>query len=683
MQRDGKGVVLGCALLVCAGQVFGAAVAQWEFNGNLDSAVGGAALVEEACLPAAAPETEFLTMEINGEEANVVGFSQGTAFRMTHDLGANGGGAYLSNYTLIMDVMFPAERAGFTALWQTNETNTNDGDWFIRDDEAIGISNDYSGVVSNGEWHRLALVIDCATGKFTSYIDGMPVVNNTAVIQVDGRWSLGATALLFGDEDGETSAGWINSVQLCPYIMTADELADLGGAEAAGIPAPSADECVPASAAEDCNANGIKDSCDIEKFGTSHDCDTDGIPDECEIEADPSIDCDKNGVLDACEVAAFDCNGNGVIDACDIARGIEKDCNTNGIPDSCELAIAHWDFNSDLAEAGGGDELVPYATMPAIEPEFEFDNADIDGGTAIVARFTRGTAFQLTHDLGGNGGGMFLNQYTLIMDVQFPDRSLSGGWAVLFQTAVDNSDDGDWFINPDGGIGISGNYGGMAGDGNWHRLALVVDLPKGTYTTYVDGVFAQQNQAMEIDGRFAVKETAFLFADENEENAEGLINSVQLRPYPMSADEIEALGWPTAAGLLAMDCNKNGAPDACDIASGASTDADDNGIPDECERPPEATFKRGDANADGKRDIADAIKVLGYLFGGGATQLGCLDTGDANDDGKIDIADAIKILGHLFASTGPLPEPFDTCAGDPTGADLLDCQVYEPCGTGV
>jgi hypothetical protein len=33
----------------------------------------------------------------------------------------------------------------------------------------------------------------------------------------------------------------------------------------------------------------------------------------------------------------------------------------------------------------------------------------------------------------------------------------------------------------------------------------------------------------------------------------------------------------------AIDCNDNGRLDACDIASGASTDANANGVPDECE----------------------------------------------------------------------------------------------------
>ncbi|HAK95384.1 MAG TPA: hypothetical protein DCM87_10360 [Planctomycetes bacterium] len=95
------------------------------------------------------------------------------------------------------------------------------------------------------------------------------------------------------------------------------------------------------------------------------------------------------------------------------------------------------------------------------------------------------------------------------------------------------------------------------------------------------------------------------------------------------------------------------------------------------------TFRRGDANASGALDIADAISVLGYLFGAAedtskAKVAQCLDAADANDDGATDIADAVKILGHLFADAGPLPAPFGECAADPT-ADKLDCGMFPPC----
>lgn len=92
-------------------------------------------------------------------------------------------------------------------------------------------------------------------------------------------------------------------------------------------------------------------------------------------------------------------------------------------------------------------------------------------------------------------------------------------------------------------------------------------------------------------------------------------------------------------------------------------------------RPPQ--FMRGDANADGEVNIADAVSILSYLFGGGKT-LPCDDAADANNDASLDIADAIKVLGYLFGGSGPLPDPFGTCGADPE-EDALGCESYPPC----
>jgi hypothetical protein len=96
------------------------------------------------------------------------------------------------------------------------------------------------------------------------------------------------------------------------------------------------------------------------------------------------------------------------------------------------------------------------------------------------------------------------------------------------------------------------------------------------------------------------------------------------------------------------------------------------------EEPEEGLFSRGDANADGNLNIADAIFTLSYLFGGGPDP-SCMDTADGNDDGDINIADAITVLGHLFGGTGPLPDPFAACGVDPTPDDGLSCDSYPPC----
>jgi hypothetical protein len=95
--------------------------------------------------------------------------------------------------------------------------------------------------------------------------------------------------------------------------------------------------------------------------------------------------------------------------------------------------------------------------------------------------------------------------------------------------------------------------------------------------------------------------------------------------------------------------------------------------------PGKAPFLRGDANASGDIDIADAVFTLSYLFASG-TDPSCLDAVDANDSGGTDIADPISMLAYLFASAGPLPEPFEVCGVDRTSAnDNLDCASFAPC----
>ena len=96
-------------------------------------------------------------------------------------------------------------------------------------------------------------------------------------------------------------------------------------------------------------------------------------------------------------------------------------------------------------------------------------------------------------------------------------------------------------------------------------------------------------------------------------------------------------------------------------------------------------FVRGEANADNNLDIADAICVLGYLFGSANdsckdTVAQCLDAADANDDGVVNIADPISLLSHLFVPDSPPPlEPFPDCGLDPTDDDGLTCEWFEGC----
>jgi hypothetical protein len=210
-------------------------------------------------------------------------------------------------------------------------------------------------------------------------------------------------------------------------------------------------------------------------------------------------------------------------------------------------AIAQYDFNGNLNSSSGGVALTTGFAAPALSAGVTYSNVTINGSSAQVAYLTRGTYFSMTHGLGANGGGTKLNQYTMIFDVMFPSRPI--GWAVLYQTTTANNDDGEWFVNPSQGLGISSVYGGVVADGTWNRLAVVVDGIAGTLTSFVNGTAVQQVGGPSVDGRWAIGSAVLLFADENQENSEVYVNSVQLRAEAMTTNDITALGGPTAAGI--------------------------------------------------------------------------------------------------------------------------------------
>lgn len=93
---------------------------------------------------------------------------------------------------------------------------------------------------------------------------------------------------------------------------------------------------------------------------------------------------------------------------------------------------------------------------------------------------------------------------------------------------------------------------------------------------------------------------------------------------------------------------------------------------------PEPLFHRGDANGDGRVDIADAIFGLGYLFLGGPKPA-CMDAADSNDTGRFDLSDPIFVLSWAFSGgpAPPAPGP-GACGADPT-EDSLDCSSYASC----
>jgi hypothetical protein len=164
-----------------------------------------------------------------------------------------------------------------------------------------------------------------------------------------------------------------------------------------------------------------------------------------------------------------------------------------------------------------------------------------------------------------NGGGQFLNQYTLIMDVLFPTIP---GFTALLQTTPQNTDDADWFINPQRGMGVAGDYFDPLNrfqNGEWQRVVIVIDTtsPSGgdntIYRVYINGALhniVQRPSGWGRDGRFSLRDVILIFADEDFETAPGWINNLQFRNYTMSDAEVADLGGPSAGDLPSSSASR-------------------------------------------------------------------------------------------------------------------------------
>ena len=88
----------------------------------------------------------------------------------------------------------------------------------------IGFGGVYHGNLAPDAWHRIAFVVDASSGTSANnsvrkFIDGTLVGVNTGISQ-DGTYGLDPTALLFTDNDGETTVGYVNSIQILDTILS-------------------------------------------------------------------------------------------------------------------------------------------------------------------------------------------------------------------------------------------------------------------------------------------------------------------------------------------------------------------------------------------------------------------------------------------------------------------------------
>ncbi len=193
--------------------------------------------------------------------------------------------------------------------------------------------------------------------------------------------------------------------------------------------------------------------------------------------------------------------------------------------------IGWWKFDSasDLtkAETGFGQQLILVGNQTAV------NGPDVGNGATLIGV---GSYYKMNHSIIPSVGNK-VNEYTLQYDFKITEI---GAWRSFFQTAINNSGDGDFFINPNGNIGVAAvGYSEVTVTPNeWYRL--IISVKNGTqFNCYLDGKLFLNGTVQTVNGRFSLENQLLIFADEDGED--GTIHCSELAIWDKALNAAEAL----------------------------------------------------------------------------------------------------------------------------------------------
>lgn len=249
-------IITACAgALCCAGALMAQTnIEQWDFNnGDLSATLGGDPLTyADGSSGATKAGTQFGTTAalglppINGTNADVMAFPI-SGPTMGYDMPVitatgNGGGSLVNDYTIIMDILFPASTLNeVRPLVQTDDgIITPDADLVVDSSGGIGAPpGPYYGNIQPNTWYRIGFSV--TESNIEEYINGVNVGQQNPG-GVDSRFALtpqGYAVLFQNSTTNGAAPGFVSSIQFRDRALNAGEMAALGGPSSAKIPTNS------------------------------------------------------------------------------------------------------------------------------------------------------------------------------------------------------------------------------------------------------------------------------------------------------------------------------------------------------------------------------------------------------------------------------------------------------------
>ena len=175
-----------------------------------------------------------------------------------------------------------------------------------------------------------------------------------------------------------------------------------------------------------------------------------------------------------------------------------------------------WEFNGGLASSlqiGGTATMDYFNAASQANTTFGTTGGTIPnpaGGSTGYAYFPGNS---IPGGLGGytisytgvpaNGGGAYVNSYTMIWDLYIPSLN----WTALMNTDPTHGNDADFYVADDGTVGIADlgySASSVVAAGQWYRIALVQDQTDNKSLYYVNGTQVFSGDAGSLDGRFSL-----------------------------------------------------------------------------------------------------------------------------------------------------------------------------------